>query len=86
LESFPLPLIETALFGLPLLVSDLGFNREIIGNYEGAQFIDYRNEKEWAQKIIEAYHQKRHFSPYSPSFNTNWQTFFELIESLLNRN
>jgi glycosyltransferase involved in cell wall biosynthesis len=86
LESFPLPLIETALFGLPLLVSDLGFSREIIGNYEGAQFIDYRDEKEWAEKIIEAYHQKKRFSPYLPSFNTNWQTFFELIESLLNRN
>jgi len=86
LESFPLPLIETALFGLPILVSDLGFSREIIGNYEGAQFIDYRNEKEWAQKIIEAYHQKKRFSPYFPSFSTNWQTFFELINKLLIKN
>jgi glycosyltransferase involved in cell wall biosynthesis len=86
LETFGLPLIEAANFGLPLLVSDLVFSREIIGNYEGAQFIDYRNEKEWAQKIIETYHQKKRFSSYFPSFNTNWQTFFELIESLLNRN
>jgi len=83
LESFPLPLIETALFGLPLLASDLGFSREIIGNYEGAQFIDYRDEKEWAEKIIEAYHQKKRFSSYLPSFNTNWQTFFELINKIL---
>jgi len=83
LESFPLPLIETALFGLPLLVSDLGFSREIIGNYEGVQFIDYRNEKEWAEKIIKAYYQKKRFSPYLPSFNTNWQTFFELISKIL---
>jgi glycosyltransferase involved in cell wall biosynthesis len=86
LESFPLPLIETALFGLPLLASDLEFSREIIGNYEGAQFIDYQNEKEWAEKIIEAYHQKKRFSPYFPSFNTNWQTFFELINKLLIKN
>ena len=86
LESFPLPLIETALFGLPILVSDLEFSWEIIANYEGAQFIDYRNEKEWAQKIIEAYYQKKRFPSYLPSFNTNWQTFFELINKLLIKN
>ncbi|MGC9067033.1 MAG: glycosyltransferase, partial [Minisyncoccia bacterium] len=84
IETFGLPLIEAANFGIPLLASDLDFNREIISNYEGAQFLDYRNEKLWAEKIIECYHQKFRFKPFQPHFNTSWQDLFKLINNLLN--
>jgi len=79
IESFPLPLLETAIFGLPLLVSDMDFSREIISDYKGAQFLDYKDDKLWAEKIIECYKQKPRFKPFQPQLNTSWKDFFELV-------
>ncbi|MGC8944468.1 MAG: glycosyltransferase, partial [Minisyncoccia bacterium] len=84
IETFGLPLIEAANFGIPLLASDLEFIKEIIKDYQGVQFLDYRNEKLWAEKIIECYHQKFRFKPFQPHFNTSWQDLFKLINNLLN--
>jgi len=83
IETFGLPLIEVAEFGLPLLVSDLDFSREIISEYKGAQFLDYKDEKIWAENIVECYRQKPHFKPLRPYLRSSWQTFFELIDNLL---
>ncbi|MDD5638796.1 MAG: glycosyltransferase [Candidatus Pacebacteria bacterium] len=83
IESHPLPLIEAALFGLPLLVSDLDFSREIISDYEGVKFLDYRNEKLWAENIIWQYNNKLKYKPYHFNCRTSWKDFFELIDKMI---
>jgi len=79
IESHPMPLIETALFGLPLLVSDLDFSREVVGDYEGAKFLNHKDDKIWGDSIIEFYYENKRFPSYKAGFSSNWQTFFELI-------
>ncbi len=83
IETFGLPLIETALFGLPLLVSDADFSREIISNYEGAKFLDYKDYKLWGDNIIKYYKKHIKFQPYKTNYQNTWQHFFSLIETIL---
>ena len=82
-ETMGLPLLEAAIFGLPILVSDLPFSREIISTYEGAQFVGYKNEVEWAKNIIECYRKKSRFRSFYPQTNISWGNLFKLIDSLL---
>ena len=83
IESFPLPLIEAAAFGLPILVSDLDYAREVIGRYKGAKFLDYTDVKLWAENIINLYNKRIKYKPYNINYKTSWKDFFKLIEKLI---
>ena len=85
LESFGLPLIEAASLGLPIIVSDLPYSREILGTYDGAKFInDYLSKRAWAQGITEVYAEGR--NRYEPLIwnNEGWNVLFNDIHSILN--
>ena len=79
-ESFPLPLLEAASFGLPILVSDLDYAREVIGNYEGVRFLNHKNSKFWAENIIDLCNKRIKYEPYNVNYKTFWKDLFELIE------
>ncbi len=84
LESFGLPLIEAASIGLPIIVSDLPYSREILGTYDGARFInDYMSKRAWAQGITEVYAEGR--NRYKPLIwnNEGWKVLFNDIHSIL---
>lgn len=83
IETFGLPLIEAASFGLPILVSDLSFSREVIGDYEGAKFLDYNDYKIWGDNIVECYEKRLRFKPYVSNRSNNWEQFFKLVDKLL---
>lgn len=51
LETFGLPLIEGQQFNLNILAVDLPYSREVVGEYEKANFINKDNKKEWKEKI-----------------------------------
>lgn len=82
LESFPLPLLEGALFGLPILVTDLEYSREVLRGYEGAIFTDYKNYKEWVEKIIEIFNKKPRFRSWSPPRQEE-ESLFNLMDVLI---
>ena len=89
LESFGLPLIEAASLGLPIIVSDLPYAREILGTYDGAKFInDYLSKRAWAQGITEVYTEvyKEGRNRYEPLIwnNEGWKVLFNDIHSILN--
>lgn len=86
IESFPLPLVEAPLFGLPILVSDLNFSREILNNYKGAQFLDYQDFKLWGEKIVESYNQNLHYPSFNFQNKPSWEELLLLIENLLKSN
>ena len=52
-ENFGLPLLEAASFGLPLISTDVGVAKELIGNNEGGSIISKTNPEEIAKKIID---------------------------------
>ena len=85
IETFGLPLIEAASFGIPILVADINYAREVIGSYEGVKFLDYKDSKLWAENIIELYSNRIKYKPYNVNYKTSWKDFFELIIKLLYR-
>lgn len=82
IETFGLPLIEAACFGLPILVSDLDYAKEVIGDYDGVRFLDYKNAKLWAENIIDLCNKRIKYEPYNVNYKTSWKDFFELIIKL----
>lgn len=83
IETFGLPLIEAASFGIPILVADMNYTGEVIGDYEGVKFLDYKDAKLWAENIIDLYNKRIKYKPYSINYETSWKDFFELIEKLI---
>ncbi len=82
-ESFPLPLLEAALFGLPILASDLPFSREVLKDYSGGKFLDYTNSQVWAETIKEFYKKRIKFPSYCEKISNDWSEFFNLVENLV---
>ena len=83
IETFGLPLIEAASFGMPILAAEVDYAREVIGDYEGVKFLDYKDAKLWAENIIDLYNKRIKYKPYSINYETSWKDFFELIEKLI---
>ena len=83
IETFGLPLVEAASFGIPILVSDLDYAREVIGYYEGVKFLNCKDSKLWAENIIDLYNKRIKYKPYNINHRTSWKDFFGLIEKLI---
>lgn len=82
-ESFGLPLLEAAGIGIPILVSDLPYARDVIGEYEGGYFIPSDDSAFWADKIAQVCVDKREYQPLVQQNISNWESFFELIDKLI---
>lgn len=82
IESFGLPLFEAAAAGLPILAADTDYAHDVIGEYEGACFLNYRNPDSWADKMLEILDTRPRFRPYSPSGMKGWKDFFALVDRL----
>jgi glycosyltransferase involved in cell wall biosynthesis len=83
IETFGLPLIEAGNFGMPILAADMNYAREVIGDYEGVKFLNYKDSKLWAENIVDLYNKRIKYKPYSINYETSWKDFFELIEKLI---
>ena len=83
IESFPLPLIEAASFGIPILAADMDYAREVMVDYEGVKFLDYKDAKLWAKNIILLYNNRVRYKPYYFNYETSWKDFFKLIDKLI---
>ncbi|KAK3582584.1 hypothetical protein CHS0354_024138 [Potamilus streckersoni] len=60
-ETFGLPLLEAAMFGLPVLVADLPYAREVLKDYDGAVFINIHDEKRWAEEMRKVLVERRRY-------------------------
>ncbi len=83
IETFGLPLIEAASFGMPILAAETNYAREVMSDYEGVKFLDYKDSKLWAENIIDLYNKRIKYTPYNINYETSWKDFFELIEKLI---
>ena len=79
IESFGIPLIEAAIFGLPIIASDLPYSHDVLSEYEGAYFADINSPKQWKKQIENIINN----SPllYKPLEN-NSQNSWELLKQL----
>ena len=82
-ETYGLPLAEGASFGKPVLCSDLAFSRDILSDYQGAFFLDYKDPHVWAKAIdltlkkVEENSMECGEFKFKPSLT--WKDFFNLI-------
>ena len=83
LETFGLPLVEAASFGMPILAADMNYAREVIGSYKGVKFLNYKDSKIWAENIVDLYNKRIKYKPYNIKYKTSWKDFFKLIEQLI---
>lgn len=85
IETFGLPLLEAANLGLPVLVTDMAYSRDVIGDYEGSCFLKLNDMQAWAEAIALVSVELKRFKPYVSVQKNGWEEFFYLIDKLKNR-
>ena len=85
IETLGLPLIEAASLGKSIIVSDVCYSHQVIGEYEGVNFVAPYDYEKWAEQI-------RSLCTSSPIINnhyknasqSSWNDFFAIVERKLN--
>lgn len=78
IETLGLPLIEAAMFGLPIVASDLQFAHEVLGTYQGINYVCPFDYKGWAKQIEKICYENKQFQPMTTP-ESSWKNFFDLI-------
>lgn len=88
IETFGLPLVESAMFGKLILCADEDYAKEVVGDsYEGVQFIPAHAQEQWALKMQEVLESDRKLFSYNPEIENNgWKSFFDLIKQKVANN
>lgn len=84
LETWGLPISEAKTFGKPIMVSDLAYAHETVGNYDKVAFFDPSDPTGLADLIQGALEGRAVFqsvshSPPAEPFVTNWADFIRLV-------
>lgn len=79
IESFGLPLIEGASYGLPIICSDLLYARDVIRDYEGVTFVKVDDYYEWADAIDHCIENPRKSKCLLGSCESEWNKLFDLM-------
>lgn len=81
IETLGLPLIEAASFGVPIIVSDLPYSREVLNNYPGAKFVTYNETRAWSEEISKLFDLKGHrYIHFKFETSDSWQKLFRILE------
>lgn len=84
IETVGLPLLEASALGLPILVSDLEYSRELLNDYEGVVFIENKDTYSWAKSIERLISLKnKEFTKYVKYQNKDsWKYLFDFINNI----
>lgn len=81
IETFGLPLVEAAAFGLPIGVADVEYSREVLQHYSGVTYLNIGNTKEWAEFILLNYNNRvKHKALNYKIFQPSWGELIEFLE------
>ena len=82
IETFGLPLVEAAKFGIPIGVVDEDYAYEVLTNYNGVTYLPIHNAKAWASYILSIQKLKPRFEPLTSNcFQPSWHELIGYIES-----
>nr|WP_255764534.1 glycosyltransferase [Pectobacterium sp. IFB5596] len=81
LETFGLPLLEAAYYGLDILASDLPYSKEVLSEYNKASYCDPMDAKIWADKIK----QKMSCDEKKPAKRINYADGWDDLMHVINR-
>lgn len=85
IESYGLPLIEAASFGLPIISSDLRYAREVLFDYDNIIFVDPNKEDAWAEAIGN-YSSLIKSNPLKRESQNTWKQFVDILVSIIYEN
>jgi len=81
IETFGLPLIEAAFFGLPIIASNLPYAREVLDGYDGVTFVNYHDAQAWGNEILKFCNNPyKKFKPFHRKNTASWNEFFRIIK------
>ncbi len=83
-ETIGLPLIEAAQYGKPIIVSDFEYSREALDGYDGVKFVQFNNEKEWSQIILEQLNNEKKYKYFINNKGNSWDEFIRIISECEN--
>jgi glycosyltransferase involved in cell wall biosynthesis len=81
IESFGMPLVEAASFGLPIIAADLAYAHEVLEGYDNVSFVDPYNADQWAALIRKADAYKRSV-PMKQNTENSWHKIFDIIKCI----
>lgn len=82
IETIGLPLLEAASFGLPIIVSDLDYSREVLEDYKGVTYVASYDYDSWAEKIGKVCLENKKFASLQQK-ESSWERFFNLIDKCI---
>lgn len=84
IEAAPLPLVEGAMCGLPIIASDMPFARQMLQGYEGAVFVPATDPDRWREAILRLRKGER-FIPLDLSDRPGWpELFADIMKRITN--
>jgi glycosyltransferase involved in cell wall biosynthesis len=84
LETWGLPITEAKGFEKPVLLANLPYAKETVGNYDKVSFFDIENPKELAQLITDFVNKTIQYQGNKDIFDTSdqlkdWNTIFDFM-------
>ena len=81
IETIGLPLIEAAFLGLPIIVSNMEYAREVMKDYPGATFCDPYDAEQWALAIESRLLNGSEKYPVILSQESSWDQIFKILNN-----
>ena len=81
IETFGLPLIEAAQFGIPIIVSNLDYAHEALKGYNGARYVEYSDAQKWSNEISDLINKSNEDYKYTNKLIDNWYLLKNLIKN-----
>lgn len=85
IETIGLPLIEAAGCGLPILVADEPYSREVLKSYDNVRYARTRDTNDWKNKIYQVLELKKTNPQKIRISEEGWQDMLRLIESMIKK-
>ena len=84
LETWGLPISEFKIFNKPVILSDLPYSYEAIGNYDKCLFFNPNSAEELKEKMLQIINEKEKYQKNEVEYDEkltayNWQELFEIL-------
>ena len=80
IETYGLPLLEAASMGVPIIVSDLPYAKEVLAGYDGVTYVPYNDVIAW-EKAIGNLRKGIRYKPLSIQNRNSWSKLFNIIQT-----
>lgn len=83
IESYGLPLIEAAIFGLPIIAADLPYSRDVLLNYKNVCFCNPDDVSKWMTEIEKVVTIKNIRLPLLQNSHNTWMDFMKIVNDII---